>query len=123
VVFTLVSEVAVASVPAERAGSAVGVSETSFELGNALGLALLGSLAALMFRSAGDFADTLGETIARHADDPALIHAAQTSFVTGLHAAVAAGAVLLLLMAVAVMALSRRNTAAEQTQPASVTLH
>ncbi|NKY52797.1 MFS transporter [Nocardia vermiculata] len=109
IVFTLVSEVAVASVPPERAGSAVGVSETSFELGNALGLALLGSLAALVFRSGGDFADTLGETIVRHDGDPAAVHAAQTSFVDGLHAAVGTGAALLLLMAVAVIALRGRS--------------
>ncbi|NEW48383.1 hypothetical protein, partial [Nocardia cyriacigeorgica] len=40
--------------------SAVGISETSFELGNALGLALLGSLAAVVFRSGGNFKSTLG---------------------------------------------------------------
>ncbi|MGW5570674.1 MFS transporter [Nocardia thailandica] len=96
--FTLVSDVAVSAVPPERAGSAVGISETSFELGNALGLALLGSLAALIFRSGGDFGDTLGETLA-HTDDPALAHAADESFVTGMHWATTTGAVLLLAMA------------------------
>ncbi|MEV6060276.1 MFS transporter [Nocardia asteroides] len=98
--FTLVSDVAVSAVPAERAGSAVGISETSFELGNALGLALLGSVAALVFRSGGDFGDTLGETVAEAGGDAALIDAARESFVTGMHVATAGGALLLVAMAV-----------------------
>lgn len=100
VVFTLVSEVAVSSVPPERAGSAVGVSETSFELGNALGLALLGSLAAVVFRSGGDFAATLGETVQFAGGNASLIRDARESFVAGLHVAIAGGAVLLLIMSV-----------------------
>lgn len=98
--FTLVSEVAVASVPPERAGSAVGISETSFELGNGLGLALLGSLAALVFRSGGDFGSTLGETLTRAGGDTALIDSARESFVHGMHVATTAGAILLAVMAV-----------------------
>ncbi|WP_454196646.1 MFS transporter [Nocardia sp. Marseille-Q1738] len=97
--FTLVSDVAVSSVPAERAGSAVGISETSFELGNALGLALLGSLAALIFRSGGDYAATLGETIQKAGGDAALIESARESFVNGMHIAVAVGATALVAMA------------------------
>ncbi|MFC9994919.1 MFS transporter [Nocardia sp. NPDC127526] len=100
IAFTLVSEVSVSSVPPERAGSAVGISETSFELGNGLGLALLGSLAALVFRSGGDFAPTLGETIARAGHDTALIDSARSSFVHGMHFATTAGAILLAVMAV-----------------------
>jgi DHA2 family multidrug resistance protein-like MFS transporter len=97
--FTLVSEVAVSSVPPERAGSAVGISETSFELGNALGLALLGSVAALVFRSGGDYAATLGETVERAGDNTALINSARESFVSGMHVATSVGAVLLAAMA------------------------
>ncbi|MGQ4598520.1 MFS transporter [Nocardia sp. R6R-6] len=97
--FTLVSDVAVSSVPPQRAGSAVGISETSFELGNALGLALLGSLAALIFRSGGDYAPTLGETIRKAGGDAALIESARESFVDGLHVAVTVGASALVVMA------------------------
>ncbi|MBW0273508.1 permease [Nocardia sp. MH4] len=97
--FTLVSDVAVSAVPAERAGSAVGISETSFELGNALGLALLGSVAALVFRSGGDFGETLGETVAEANGDTGLIDAARESFVSGMHVATAGGALLLIAMA------------------------
>ncbi|MET8800201.1 MFS transporter [Nocardia sp. NPDC004568] len=107
IVFTLVSEVAVASVPPQRAGSAVGISETSFELGNALGLALLGSLAALVFRSGGEFAPTLGETIQRSAADSGLLAAARESFVHGAHASIAAGAGVLLLMGVIAFVVGR----------------
>ncbi|BEK88616.1 MFS transporter [Nocardia seriolae] len=98
--FTLVSEVAVSSVPPERAGSAVGISETSFELGNGLGLALLGSLAALVFRSGGDFGPTLGETLSEAGDNAALVDSARASFVDGMHVATTTGAVLLAAMAV-----------------------
>ncbi|NKX89931.1 MFS transporter [Nocardia coubleae] len=97
--FTLVSDVAVSAVPAERAGSAVGISETSFELGNALGLALLGSLAALVFRSGGDFDETLGETLAHSDGNAGLANAARESFVSGMHVATTCGALLLLAMA------------------------
>ncbi|MFQ6392781.1 MFS transporter [Nocardia sp. KC 131] len=97
--FTMVSEVAVSSVPPERAGSAVGISETSFELGNALGLALLGSVAALVFRSGGDYSETLGETIQRSGGNTALIDSARESFVSGMHVATSVGAVVLVVMA------------------------
>lgn len=106
--FTLVSDVAVSSVPPERAGSAVGISETSFELGNALGLALLGSIAALVFRSGGDYADTLGETIQHAGGNTALIDSARESFVSGMHIATSVGAVLLVAMAAVAAFAARR---------------
>ncbi|MCP2294049.1 MFS transporter, DHA2 family, multidrug resistance protein [Nocardia amikacinitolerans] len=106
--FTLVSDVAVSSVPPERAGSAVGISETSFELGNALGLALLGSLAALVFRSGGDYDSTLGETIQHAGADKELVHSAAASFVDGMHVATTAGAALLVLMAIVAWVATRR---------------
>ncbi|WP_280370294.1 MFS transporter [Nocardia wallacei] len=119
IVFTLVSEVSVASVPSERAGSAVGISETSFELGNALGLALLGSLAALVFRSGGDFAETLGETIARAGNDDAVVHSARASFVDGMHAGTTVGAALLLVMAVIALLAARSRKSAPDVDVAS----
>ncbi|WP_063058185.1 MFS transporter [Nocardia sienata] len=114
IVFTLVSEVSVASVPSERAGSAVGISETSFELGNALGLALLGSLAALVFRAGGEFASTLGETIQRHADDPGRTAAAREAFVTGAHVSIAVAAGALLVMGTIAFAVGRRARPADE---------
>lgn len=115
--FTVVSDVAVSSVPPERAGSAVGISETSFELGNALGLALLGSLAALVFRSGGDYSPTLGETI-QHSGDPAVIESARESFVSGMHVATTVGALLLVAMAaVALVATGKHD------RPATASAH
>ncbi len=99
--FSLVAEVAVSAVPAERAGAAASIAETSNELGNALGISLLGSLAALGFRLLGpDVAGTLNETL----DQPALtaetvLHAKQ-AFLTGLHVAVAVGGLLTLAVGI-----------------------
>ncbi|MFG1795169.1 MFS transporter [Nocardia sp. NPDC049149] len=118
IAFTLVSDVAVSSVPAERAGSAVGISETSFELGNALGLALLGSLAALIFRSGGDYAATLGETIQHAGANTALIDSARESFVSGMHIATAVGATLLLAMALIALFASPRRL-----EPSTASVH
>ncbi len=57
----MVADTAVGAVPAARAGSAGALAETSNELGNALGIAILGSLAALVFRLQGpDLTPTLG---------------------------------------------------------------
>ncbi len=47
---TLSTDLIVGTVPPERAGVASGVSETSSELGGALGIALLGSLATAVYR-------------------------------------------------------------------------
>ncbi len=92
--FSLVSVVVVGAVPPERSGSASGISETSFELGNALGLALFGSLATLVFRGHRDgwsFGDTLGETLHRALEmgtqGDGLAAAARQSYVDGMHAA------------------------------------
>ncbi|WP_067894548.1 MFS transporter [Nocardia vaccinii] len=116
--FTLVSEVSVSSVPPERAGSAVGISETSFELGNALGLSLLGSLAALVFRSGGDYEPTLGETVARAGADTGLVRAARGSFVDGMHVATTVGAALLGAMAVVALFAGRGRAARAEPESA-----
>jgi DHA2 family multidrug resistance protein-like MFS transporter len=50
-VVTLTTDFIVAAAPPERAGSASSLSETSAELGGALGIALLGSLGAAIYRS------------------------------------------------------------------------
>ncbi|MEV0373350.1 MFS transporter [Streptomyces sp. NPDC050636] len=86
--FSVVADTAVAAVPAERAGSAAAIAETSNEIGNALGIVLLGSLAALIFRLQGpDLAGTLNGTLQIPGLAPAVIGDAKSAFVTGLHAA------------------------------------
>ena len=50
-VFTLATDLIVGTAPAERAGAAAGIAETSSELGGALGIALLGSVVTAAYRS------------------------------------------------------------------------
>ncbi|MFD7292855.1 MFS transporter [Streptomyces sp. NPDC059897] len=83
--FAVVADTAVGAVPAERAGAAGAIAETSNEIGNALGIALLGSLAALVFRLQGPgLAPTLDETLKAGADAAAQADA-KAAFLAGLH--------------------------------------
>jgi len=123
-IFSLVSNVAVSSVPTERSGAAVGISETSFELGTAFGLAILGSVATMVFRSNTENTgakDTLSETLTHAQDlDPAaqatLADTARNAFVDGLHVTAGVNVALLAAMAVIVAVLLRTRTPV--TQPA-----
>lgn len=93
--FSLVAETAVAAVPAERAGSAASIAEMSNELGNALGISLLGSLAAVCFRLLGpDLAGTLPETLERPGLSAAAVEDAKNAFVSGMHVAIAVASLL-----------------------------
>ncbi|AXB42492.1 MFS transporter [Amycolatopsis albispora] len=84
--FAVVADTAVGAVPAERAGSAGAIAETSNEIGNALGIALLGSLAALVFRLGGpDLAPTLDETLQLPGLVASVVGEAKAAFVTGVH--------------------------------------
>ncbi|MFT3898842.1 MAG: MFS transporter [Gordonia sp. (in: high G+C Gram-positive bacteria)] len=103
--FSLVSVVAVGSVPPERAGEATGISETSFELGQALGLALLGSLAGVVFtRRFADvspgFRGTLQEAVDAAGSNGGLVETAKHAYMGGIHVALGAAAVVLVAMAV-----------------------
>ena len=51
-IFILATNLIVGSAPAERAGAAAAVSETSSELGGALGIAVLGSIGTAVYRGA-----------------------------------------------------------------------
>lgn len=92
--FALVADTAVAAVPPNRAGSAGAIAETSNEIGNALGIAMLGSTAALVFRLLGpDIAPTLDETLDIGTKSVELAQAKQ-AFLTGLHVATSVAALL-----------------------------
>ena len=56
-VITLATELIVGSAPPEQAGAATGMSETSGELGGALGIAILGSIGTAVYRT--EIADSL----------------------------------------------------------------
>ncbi|HET9416266.1 MAG TPA: MFS transporter, partial [Candidatus Limnocylindria bacterium] len=145
-VITLATELIVGSAPPEQAGAATGMSETSGELGGALGIAILGSVGTAVYRSevagtvpaaipaeAADAArDTLGGALAiaetlPEAAGNALRAAAQVAFVDALHfvAAVAVvGAVLTAVVAAIALwkvpARSEPEPPAEGSAPAAV---
>ncbi|MFE6333188.1 MFS transporter [Streptomyces sp. NPDC057798] len=111
--FTVTADVILSSVPKEQAGAASAVSETAYELGAALGIAVLGSIVTGVYR---DFAgpagtpdaahESLGGAVEAAAGMPAesaqsMLDAARESFVDGLALAAGAGATVLLLASVA----------------------
>jgi DHA2 family multidrug resistance protein-like MFS transporter len=111
--FTVTADVILSNVPKEQAGAASAVSETAYELGAALGIALLGSVVTGVYR---DFTGPAGTPAAAHESlggaveaaatlpaqaSDALLHAARDSFVHGLQLASGAGAAVLLAAAAA----------------------
>ncbi|WP_431237457.1 MFS transporter [Mycolicibacterium aichiense] len=116
--FTVANDLIIASVPPERAGAAAGVSETAYELGMALGIALLGSVIAAVYHGL-DRPAGIHDDVVAHAEQSlaaahqaaatlggdkahALLAAAQQAFADGLAAAAGMGSVLLLVSAAAV---------------------
>ncbi|MFG3286807.1 MFS transporter [Streptomyces sp. NPDC048111] len=110
-VMALVSDMALASAPAEKAGSAASLLETGQEFGGALGMAVLGSIGTAVYRadmpaSAPPAArETLGAAVA--GADRALATVAQEAFVHGMQYAAAGGTLLLLIAAVVAARLLR----------------
>ncbi|CAM5235028.1 MFS transporter [Streptomyces aurantiogriseus] len=111
--FTVTADVILGSVPKEQAGAASAVSETAYELGAALGIAVLGSIVTGVYR---DFAaptgtpegahESLGGAVEAAAGMPsgkaeALLASARDAFVDGLTIAAGVGATILLATAVA----------------------
>ncbi|MFJ9930605.1 MFS transporter [Streptomyces misionensis] len=106
--FTATADVILSSVPKEQAGAASAVSETAYELGAALGIALLGSIVTAVYSGFTGPAGTpsgahesLGAAVEAAARMPAgaagsLLDAARDAFVHGLHLASGAGAAVLL---------------------------
>ncbi|MFI7574933.1 MFS transporter [Micromonospora sp. NPDC049497] len=122
----LVTDLIVGSAPPERAGSAASMSETSGELGIALGVATLGSLAAAVYRdelgrtlpagvtaeAAEGARDGLAAATTVAGDLPAglgaeLLAAARAAYTSGLEVTATAGAVLLLGLAVVAVVVFR----------------
>ena len=119
----MASDVILASVPKERAGAAAAVSETAYELGMALGIAVLGSIVTGVYRGfivparhsagGGDARPGLagrrgpgGRRLPADQGD-ALRTAAQEAFTSGLAFASGVGAVLMLVSALGVWLLLR----------------
>ncbi|MEV5330120.1 MFS transporter [Nonomuraea sp. NPDC052634] len=115
--FTVNNDNVLATAPRERAGAAAAVSETAFELGGALGIAVLGTVLTGAYRSnlelpAGVRGEAARESLASAltvaeglpaGQAAGLVRAAQSAFLDGMHLAsyVTAG----MLAAVALLAL------------------
>ncbi|MBB1247055.1 MFS transporter [Streptomyces durbertensis] len=114
--FTVTADVILSSVPKEEAGAASAVSETAYELGVALGIAVLGSIVTGVYRgfalppqvsdaAAEEARGSLGAaaevaaTLPGQAGD-ALLDAAREAFTDGLRAAASLSAVVLAAAAV-----------------------
>ncbi|MGQ4513611.1 MFS transporter [Streptomyces sp. DW26H14] len=126
--FTVTADVILGSVPKEEAGAAAAVSETAYELGAALGIALLGTVVTGVYRgfttprgipagAAASAHESLGGAVeAAHGlgrQGDALLAAAQESFMSGLRVAAGGGALILLLTAGAAWVLLRGQRLAE----------
>ncbi|MER5977895.1 MFS transporter [Streptomyces sp. NPDC001857] len=109
--FTVTSDVILSSVPKEQAGAASAVSETAYELGAALGIAVLGSIVTGVYR---DFPAPPGTPEGAHeslggamqaastmprAQAEAMLNSARDAFVNGLSVASGVGAAVLLATA------------------------
>jgi DHA2 family multidrug resistance protein-like MFS transporter len=130
--FTVTADVILSSVPKEQAGAASAVSETAYELGAALGIALLGSIVTGVYRGftapdgtptdvAAAAHESLGGAVEASASLPparaeALVTAAQEAFTEGLRMAAGVGAVVLLTTAVAAWFLLRGQKLAEDVE-------
>ncbi len=124
---TLAADLTVGAAPPERAGAATAITETSAEVGGAMGIAVLGVIGAAVYRGhvadaippgvspglAGDARNTLGGAMAAadHLPDPlrdALIGPARQAFMDGMHLVVAISATVGICVAIAAAVLLRR---------------
>jgi MFS transporter, DHA2 family, multidrug resistance protein len=102
--FTLSTDAAVGSVAPHRAGTASALSETSYELGAALGVALLGSLQTVLYRAhlPTEFGGAARESLARAGQvlDGDRLAAARESFTWAMQVTSTGAALLLAVAAV-----------------------
>ncbi|HEX9509771.1 MAG TPA: MFS transporter [Puia sp.] len=115
------TDLVVGSAPPEKAGSAASLSETSNQLGIALGVAALGSIAGMVYRSqlgwhypAGARESIIGALAAAEKlpgkEGTSLIMAAREAFTAGIHVAALIAAIVFALLAVlAFVTLSKKR--------------
>ncbi|WP_316932099.1 MFS transporter [Nocardioides marmotae] len=124
------SAMIMAGTPADRAGSAAAIEETAYDLGSVLGVAVLGSVASVVYRdrlrveallaeglpadAARAAADSLGAATALGV--PGLAERAGAAFTDALVETCLAGGVLMLVMAVVVWATAPRGLDITQQQ-------
>jgi MFS transporter, DHA2 family, multidrug resistance protein len=121
-VYTLAADLMVGAAAPERAGSAAAVSETSSELGGALGIAVLGAVGTAVYRAQIDAAvpagaaeaakDTLGGAMGTREELPRgpaseLVEAAREAFTQALQLTAAASAAIAIAAAILAVAMLR----------------
>jgi DHA2 family multidrug resistance protein-like MFS transporter len=130
-VLSLSTDMIVGAAPPERAGAAAAISETGSELGGALGVAILGSVATAIYRgdvtdalpadappAAAEAArDSLGGAVEATGSAPAglspdLLGAAQDAFVDGLQVVATISAAIALTVAIVTAGVLRRTRGA-----------
>ncbi|MGO3146412.1 MAG: MFS transporter [Leucobacter sp.] len=126
---TLSTDAVVSAAPRSRAGAAASISETAYELGVAMGIAVLGSLHTAFYRANLPSLDGIAEPAASAIQDslavgsavvgesdPALLAAAQHAFTSGMQITAVIAALLLAISAVIAWRVipSQRNTVATQ---------
>ncbi|QDY11774.1 MFS transporter [Micromonospora sp. HM134] len=123
------TDIVVGSAPPEQAGSASAVSETSTELGMALGVAILGSIGTIVYRSqvtvpeGAAAGDTLATAVAAAERLPGevgatLLASAREAFTDGLNVIGTISTVITVLLAVAVLTMVRDRPAGADDAPA-----
>jgi DHA2 family multidrug resistance protein-like MFS transporter len=121
--FALGTALVVGSVPPDRAGSAASMSETGNYLGGSLGLALLGVVAAVIYRSRmHGTSDSLAGAVAASRHLPAsqgaeLVHAARESFTVSLHVTGVVAAAIFAGLAVLILAMRPATRATPAALP------
>ncbi len=126
--FALGTGLVVGSVPPERAGSAASMSETGNYFGGSLGLALLGVLAAVIYRGRMDGrSDSLAGAVAASRLLPAgqgaeLLHDARLAFTASLHVTGLVAAVIFAGLAVLVLVMRQTPEADPATGAAPAAL-
>jgi DHA2 family multidrug resistance protein-like MFS transporter len=137
-VITVTTDLIVGTAPPERTGAASAISETSSEFGGALGIAILGSVGAAVYRSriddgfpggvpsrgAGAARDTLGGAMAAAERLPgrmgsAVLDAAHEAFTSGMRVVALISVIVLAVLAVAAaLLLKDRTVVVPETDPA-----
>ncbi|GAB3974536.1 MFS transporter [Actinoallomurus acanthiterrae] len=121
--FALGTGLVLGSVPPERAGSAASMSETGNYFGGSLGFALLGVLAAVVYRSRmGGTSDSLAGAVAAARRLPAgqgaeLLHTAREAFTTALHVTGVVAAVIFAGLAVLTLTMRPETRTAPAALP------
>lgn len=130
----LTANIILGSAPPEKAGSAAAVMETSGEFGIAVGIAALGSLAAVVYR--GQIADAVPADLPADAAaavhegiatatayagqlGPEVVRAVNASFTTGMNAVTAVGAAIFIALAVLCAVVLRKSDESAPSEPST----